>query len=208
MSELGLGERRSCRIVGLSRSVAQYRPVARDDDPVIARMRVLVSEHRRYGCPCLHAMLRREGLVVNHKRMERFDRVEGLQVRTKKRRKLPRRDRVEAQLPQRPMQRWSLDFMSDQLATIAGSGSSISWTTTAAFVPGRLSICRSPGRASLGISTNWPGAAACCASSDPPFSSIQRRKIPARNGPKNGVRVNPLWHCAAGQTLIKAVYSV
>ena len=46
MSELGLGERRGCRIVGLSRSVAQYRPVARDDGAVIALMRVLPSEHR------------------------------------------------------------------------------------------------------------------------------------------------------------------
>ena len=54
MNELGLGERRSCRIVGLSRSVAQYRAVVRDDGAVIARMRVLASEHRRYGCPRLH----------------------------------------------------------------------------------------------------------------------------------------------------------
>ena len=89
MSDLGLGERRSCRIVGLSRSVAQYRPVARDDGAVIARMRVLASEHRPYGCPRLHAMLRRERLAVNHKRTERLYRAEGLQVRTKKRRKLP-----------------------------------------------------------------------------------------------------------------------
>jgi putative transposase len=79
-------------------------------------MRVLASEHRRYGCPRLHAMLRREGLVVNHKRTERLYRADGLQVRTKKRRKLPRRDRVAAQVPERPMQRWSIDFMSDQLA--------------------------------------------------------------------------------------------
>ena len=80
MSELGLGERRGCRIVGLARSVAQYRPVPRDDGAVVARMRVLASEHRRYGCPRLHAMLRREGLVVNHKRTERLYRAEGLQV--------------------------------------------------------------------------------------------------------------------------------
>jgi hypothetical protein len=57
-----------------------------------------------------------EGLVVNHKHTERLYRAEGLQVSTKRRRKLPRRDRVAAQVPQRPMQRWSLDFMSDQLA--------------------------------------------------------------------------------------------
>jgi putative transposase len=116
IGELGLGERRSCRIVGLSRSVAQYRPIARNDTAVIARLRMLATEHRRYGCPRLHAMLRREGLVVNHKRTERLYRGEGLQVRTKRRRKLPRRDRVAAQVPERAMQRWSLDFMSDQLA--------------------------------------------------------------------------------------------
>ncbi len=41
---------------------------------------------------------------------------QGLQVRTKKRRKLPRRDRIAPQVPERPMQSWSLDFVSDQLA--------------------------------------------------------------------------------------------
>jgi putative transposase len=116
MSVLGLSERRSCRLVGLARSVQQYRPVPKDDAAVVARMKDLASEYRRYGCPRLHAMLRREGLVVNHKRTYRLYIEQGLQVRTKKRRKLPRRDRVAVQAPDRPMQRWSLDFMSDQLA--------------------------------------------------------------------------------------------
>jgi putative transposase len=116
MTEMGLSERRSCRIVGLARSVQQYRPVDRDDVAVLERLRTLASENRRYGYPRLHAMLRREGLVVNHKRTWRLYSAEGLQVRTKKRRKLPRRDRIAPQVPDRPMQRWSLDFMSDQLA--------------------------------------------------------------------------------------------
>jgi putative transposase len=60
--------------------------------------------------------LRREGLVLNHKRTYRLYTKQGLQVRTKKRRKLPRRDRVAPQVPERPMQRWSLDFVSDQFA--------------------------------------------------------------------------------------------
>ena len=60
--------------------------------------------------------MRREGLVINRKRTYRLYRQEGLQVRTKKRRKLPRRDRVVIEAPSLPMQRWSLDFMSDQLA--------------------------------------------------------------------------------------------
>ncbi|MEO0655757.1 MAG: IS3 family transposase [Pseudomonadota bacterium] len=128
MDELGLRERRSCRIVGLSRSVQQYQPVVRDD-AVLERMRALASKNRRYGYLRLHAMLRREGLVTNRKRTWRLYCAEGLQVRTKKRRKLPRRDRIAPQVPERPMQRpsrrlqaiacraaGSLDFMSDQRA--------------------------------------------------------------------------------------------
>ncbi len=109
-------ERRSCRIVGLSRSVQQYRPAPKNDEAVVGRLKELVSENRRYGYLRLHAMLRREGLVANRKRTYRLYTEQGLQVRTKKRRKLPRRDRVAPQVPERPMQRWSLDFVSDQLA--------------------------------------------------------------------------------------------
>ena len=116
MKTLGLSERRSCWIVGLARSVRQYRPKPRDDAAAIGRMKELASEHRRYGYLRLHAMLRREGLVVNRKRTWRLYVEQGLQVRTKTRRKLPRRDRVPARAPDRPMQRWSLDFISDQLA--------------------------------------------------------------------------------------------
>lgn len=116
MSELGLSERRSCRIVGLTRSVQQYRSRPRDDAVVIDRMKILASENRRYGYLRLHAMLRREGLVTNRKRTWRLYVAQGLQVRTKKRRKLPRRDRVPIQAPERPMQRWSMDFVGDQLA--------------------------------------------------------------------------------------------
>ncbi len=56
------------------------------------------------------------GLVANRKRTCRLYTEQGVRVRTKKRRKLPRRDRIAPQVPERPMQRWSLDFVSDQLA--------------------------------------------------------------------------------------------
>lgn len=116
MNEMGLSERRCCRLVALSRSVQQYRPVLRDDGALIERMKTLASENRRYGYLRLHVLLKREGLVENAKRTYRLYRAEGLQVRTKRRRKLPRRDRIAPQVPERPMQRWSLDFVSDQLA--------------------------------------------------------------------------------------------
>ena len=116
MTEKGFSERRACRMVGLARSVQQYRPEPKNDAAVVARMNALASENWRYGYLRLHAMLRREGLVLNPKRTYRLYTAEGLQVRTKKRRKLPRRDRVAPQVPERPMQRWSMDFVSDQLA--------------------------------------------------------------------------------------------
>ena len=51
MSEMGLSERRACRITGLSRSVQQYRPLPKDDVAAIKRMKELASESRRYHCP-------------------------------------------------------------------------------------------------------------------------------------------------------------
>jgi putative transposase len=63
----------------------------------------------------LHGLLRNEGLVVNKKRTYRLYTQAGLQVRTKKRKKLVR-PRVPLMLPTQPDQRWSMDFVHDQLA--------------------------------------------------------------------------------------------
>jgi hypothetical protein len=71
MQEPGLSERRSCRIVGRSRSVQQYQPVPKNDAAVIERLKKLASENRRYGY-LRHAVLRREGRVVNRERTYRL----------------------------------------------------------------------------------------------------------------------------------------
>ena len=60
-------------------------------------------------------MLKTEGLVVNSKRTYRLYREEGLQVRTKRRKKLVR-PRIPMLVPDAVNQRWSMDFVSDQLA--------------------------------------------------------------------------------------------
>ena len=86
------------------------------NEVAIKRIKELASENRLCGYLRLHAMLRRECLVVNQKRTYRLYTELGLQVRTKKWRKLPRRDRVAPQAPERPMQRRSLHFASEQLA--------------------------------------------------------------------------------------------
>ena len=63
----------------------------------------------------LHALLKREGLVVNRKRTYRVYSALGMQVRTKRRKKLVR-PRVPMVVPTRVNERWSLDFVHDQLA--------------------------------------------------------------------------------------------
>jgi putative transposase len=78
-------------------------------------MRALAEQYPRYGYLTLHGFLKAEGLVRNRKHTYRLYREEGLQVRTKKRRKL-QRPRIPMPLPSGPNIRWSLDFLSDQLA--------------------------------------------------------------------------------------------
>ncbi len=117
MDRRNYSQRRACRLVGLSRSVAQYRRRPKRDDVLRARLKDLAARYRRYGYLRLHVLLAGEGLVVNAKRTYRLYREEGLQVRRRKRRRLPRRDRLPLPVPERPMQRWSVDFVSDQLAS-------------------------------------------------------------------------------------------
>ena len=78
-------------------------------------MKELAIQHPRYGYLMLHALLRYESLVINKKRTYRLYKEENLQVRTKKRKKL-QRDIQAMELPRSPNQRWSMDFVSDQLA--------------------------------------------------------------------------------------------
>ena len=103
----GLSERRACRLVDLHRSTAQYRSTPKDDADLRDRLQTLAAENKRYGYLRLHALLRREGLVVNAKRTYRLYNQAGLQVRTKKRRKLPHHGRVPATTPVHPRQRLS-----------------------------------------------------------------------------------------------------
>ena len=58
-----------------------------EDAPLRARMRELADQRKRWGLPKIHAVLRREELVVNHKRTERIYREEGLLLRMRRRRK-------------------------------------------------------------------------------------------------------------------------
>ena len=113
-----MSQRRACQLVGLHRSVARHQPGPGDGEAALrARLRVLAAAFPRYGYKLLHELLKREGLVVNAKKTYRLYREEHLQVRRKRRKRLPTRDRVPLPSLDGLNQRWSMDFMSDQLAT-------------------------------------------------------------------------------------------
>src|SRR5512147_935299 len=74
--------RRAMRLVGLSRSRWQYRPQRPlRDVPIRERLKELAKLRPRFGYKRLHVLLRREGHVVNHKRVYRLYREERLMVR-------------------------------------------------------------------------------------------------------------------------------
>jgi putative transposase len=79
------------------------------------RMKALAHERRRFGYRRLHVLLRREGYVVNHKRLFRLYREERLAVRRRGGRKRAMGTRAPIAIPLAPNHRWSLDFVSDQL---------------------------------------------------------------------------------------------
>lgn len=111
-----ISARRACRLIPVSRKAVKYvsaRPLR--DAPLTRRMKHLAERYPRYGYLMLHALLRREGLVTNRKRTYRLYREQGLQVRTKRRKRLMR-PRVPLDLPSMPNERWSLDFVHDQLS--------------------------------------------------------------------------------------------
>ena len=102
-------------MVGLSRTGYRYKATAKNDRALRARLKTLAAQHSRYGYLLLHGLLKAEGLVVNKKRTYRLYTEEGLQVRTKKRKKL-QRPRLPMEVPTQANQRWSMDFVSDQLS--------------------------------------------------------------------------------------------
>lgn len=111
-----VSERRACRLTGAGRTTVRYRSRKRPDDTVLrTRLRALAQERPRFGYRRLHALLRREGVVVNHKRIERLYRAEGLAVGRRGRKRVARQDRGRPQPPRQPNQQWALDFVSDAL---------------------------------------------------------------------------------------------
>jgi putative transposase len=113
-SAFELSERRACRIIGCVRMTVRYCSRRPWDIELRERLRALAHERRRFGYRRLHVLLRREGFIVNHKRLFRIYREERLMVRRRSGRKRALGTRTPMLVPQWPNDRWSLDFAADQ----------------------------------------------------------------------------------------------
>src|SRR5258708_3609501 len=112
----GVSVRRSCALLQVSRSALGYesRLVARDAELGVALQRI-AARHPRYGHRFAWALLRRDGLAVNRKRVRRVWRALGLQATRKKRRKI-RTGQPRVLTPTGPNQVWAYDFVHDACA--------------------------------------------------------------------------------------------
>lgn len=100
----------------LNRATYRYKPTAKDDGSVRECLRLLAAQRPRFGAPRLTVLLRQEFGAVNHKRVERMYREEGLQLPRKRGKKRGVNNRAVALfVPSEPNERWSMDFMSDSL---------------------------------------------------------------------------------------------
>lgn len=108
-----VSERRAARLVGIPRSSLRYRNKGRGD---AARklVREVALKHPRYGHRRIAQVLERElKRAVSRRNVQRIMKKEGLQVRTRRRRKWVARKVVQQQAATRPDQRWAMDFVSD-----------------------------------------------------------------------------------------------
>ena len=113
MKEFDMSLRRACRALGFPRSSWHYQSQRPVPVELIEKLHALASKRPSWGYRMLHAMLRRAGHAVNHKRVYRLYRQEGLTVRRRKHKHRVAMARTVLPAPARPNERWSMDFVSD-----------------------------------------------------------------------------------------------
>jgi len=117
-TELGISERRACRVLGQHRSTQRTTATTPDDEAALtADIIELARQYGRYGYRRITVLLRSAGWTVNKKRVERIWRCEGLKVPAKQ----PKRGRLWLNdgscmrlRPERPNHVWSYDFVADR----------------------------------------------------------------------------------------------
>jgi putative transposase len=102
----------ACRLVSVDPKTVRREP--EPDNPEIREcMRKIAEKRRRFGYRRMGIMLEREGIVMNHKKLGRLYKEEGLSVKRRRGRKRAAGTREPMPVPDGPSKRWSLDFVSD-----------------------------------------------------------------------------------------------
>jgi putative transposase len=115
MAAHGFSQRHACRLLAVDPKTVRRAPMA-DAPEIRQRLRDLAGERRRFGYRRLGILLAREGITMNHKKLYRLYREEGLTVRRRRGRKRATGTRAPITIPQAANQRWSLDFVADVLS--------------------------------------------------------------------------------------------
>jgi len=116
MAQRGLSERQALRVARMSSSALRYEPAPDCNQALRQQIVALAHRHRRYGAGMIYLKLRQAGVMVNHKRVERLYAEARLQVRRRKRKKVPVSDRQPLGRPLAANQIWSMDFVFDRTA--------------------------------------------------------------------------------------------
>lgn len=116
MIDQGLSERRSLAVACMSASAYRYAPCPDRNVELRQRIVALAQRHKRYGVGMIHLKLKQAGLPVNYKRVERLYQEARLQVRRRKRKKVPLAERQPLARPTAANEVWSMDFVFDRTA--------------------------------------------------------------------------------------------
>jgi putative transposase len=112
-AEYQMSERHACRLMGLGRSTHRYHARRERDAQLRMRLKELAARRMRFEYRRLTAMLLREGMPANHKRVYRLYREEGLAMRIRQRRRIRWSGAVVKPAASQPNERWSMDFVTD-----------------------------------------------------------------------------------------------
>ena len=119
LEKFGMSRRKVSRYLGLARTTLGYKPRANKSEAIEQRMTQIAARRRRWGLPRIHHQLSEEGLVrpKSRSKTERIYAKLGLQLKKRRRKKLPQVVRVPFEKAKRPNEIWSFDFVHDYAET-------------------------------------------------------------------------------------------